>query len=98
GRPKRGQQVIGIQIGDALCFHTTKSTPFSPLSRKVSKLLKWAYRAYQGGVLSYFERSTRFGSAGCSSMWRHNSSQASRNPIENALIPSRYEDSAGSEV
>ena len=36
GRPKRRQQVIGIQIGYPLCFHTGQCTPFSPLSRKVS--------------------------------------------------------------
>ena len=36
GCPKRGQQVIGIQIGYRLCFHTGDSTPFLPLSRKVS--------------------------------------------------------------
>ena len=35
-RPKRGQQVIGIQIGYPVCFHTGDFTPFSPLSRKVS--------------------------------------------------------------
>jgi hypothetical protein len=35
GCPKRSQQVIGIQIGYRVCFHTGDSTPFSPLSRKV---------------------------------------------------------------
>jgi len=35
--PERGQQVIGIQIGDRGLFPTAQSTPFSPLSRKVSK-------------------------------------------------------------
>ena len=40
GRPKRRQQVIGIQIGYLLCFHTGKFTPFSPLSRKVRESLE----------------------------------------------------------
>ncbi len=36
GCTKRGQQVIGIQICYRLLLHTGDSTPFSPLSRKVS--------------------------------------------------------------
>ena len=39
GCSKRRQQVIGIQIGYRLLFHTGKFTPFSSLSRKVSWIL-----------------------------------------------------------